>query len=98
MLHQTLPSEIFTSTAIKVGLVIDPERLSAVRKTGINILNDKQSSTYVNMDSILKEIDESKKLFVSNKIPSIDVTRKSVEETAASIIKIVEIQKQKQND
>ena len=98
VLHQTLPSEIFTSTAIKVGLVIDPERLSDVRKTRINILNDKQSSTYVNMDSILKEIDESKKLFVSNKIPSIDVTRKSVEETAASIIKIVEIQKQKQND
>jgi regulator of PEP synthase PpsR (kinase-PPPase family) len=46
------------------------------------------------MDSIQKEIDGSKKLFVSNKIPTIDVTRKSVEETAASIIKIFEIQKQ----
>ena len=92
--HQTLPNEIFVSAAIKVGLVIDPTRLSDVRKTRINILNDKQSSTYVNMDSIQKEIDESKKLFVSNKIPTIDVTRKSVEETAASIIKIFEIQKQ----
>jgi regulator of PEP synthase PpsR (kinase-PPPase family) len=46
------------------------------------------------MDSIQKEIDDSKKLFVANKIPTIDVTRKSVEETAASIIKIFEIQKQ----
>jgi len=94
VLHQTLPNEIFVSEAIKVGLVIDPTRLSDVRKTRINILNDKQSSTYVNMDSIQKEIDDSKKLFVANKIPTIDVTRKSVEETAASIIKIFEIQKQ----
>jgi len=92
--HQTLPNEIFVSEAIKVGLVIDRTRLSDVRKTRINILNDKQSSTYVNMDSIQKEIDDSKKLFVANKIPTIDVTRKSVEETAASIIKIFEIQKQ----
>jgi len=78
--------------------VIDPTRLSDVRKTRINILNDKQSSTYVNMESIQNEINESKRLFVSNKIPVIDVTRKSVEETAASIIKIVEIKEQKQND
>ena len=39
-----------------------------------------------------------KLIFTANKIPVIDVTRKSVEETAASIIKIIEIQKQKQND
>ena len=95
--HQQLPADIFDSEATKVGLVIDPTRLSDVRKTRINILNDKQSSTYVNMESIQNEINDSKKLFVSNKIPVIDVTRKSVEETAASIIKIVEIQEQKQN-
>ena len=46
------------------------------------------------MEFIQKEIDESKKIFKLKKIPIIDVTRKSVEETAASIIKIVEIQKQ----
>ena len=40
--HQTLPNEIFASEAIKIGLVIDPTRLSDVRKTRINILNDKQ--------------------------------------------------------
>ena len=96
--HQILPNEIFKSEAIKVGLVIDPNRLSDVRKTRINILNDKQSSTYVNMEKIQAELDESKKIFTINKIPVIDVTRKSVEETAASIIKIIEIQKQKQND
>ncbi len=96
--HQAIPNNILKSDVIKVGLVIDPNRLSDVRKTRINILNDKQSSTYVNMEVIQAEINESKKIFNVNKIPVIDVTRKSVEETAASIIKIVEIQKQKQDD
>ena len=98
VLHQTLPDDILKSEAIKVGLVIDPIRLSDVRKTRINILNDKQSSSYVNMETIQAELKESKKIFTANKIPVIDVTRKSVEETAASIIKIIEIQKQKEND
>ena len=94
-LHQKLPDEIFSSEAVKVGLTIDPTRLSDVRKTRMNILNDKQSSTYVDMDVIQNEISEAKKMFVSKKIPVIDVTRKSVEETAASIIKIYEIEKEK---
>ena len=96
--HQKLPEDIFKCEAIKIGLVIDPQRLSDVRKTRINILNDKQSSTYANIDIIQKEIDESKKMFLAKKIPTIDVTRKSVEESAASIIKIFEIEKQKKDD
>ena len=95
VLHQKLPDEIFSSEAAKVGLTIDPSRLSDIRKTRMNILNDKQSSTYVDMDVIQNEISEAKKMFVSKKIPVIDVTRKSVEETAASIIKIYEIEKEK---
>jgi regulator of PEP synthase PpsR (kinase-PPPase family) len=98
VLHQKIPDEIFKCKAVKVGLTIDPKRLSDVRKTRINILNDKQSSTYVNLDLIQQEIDETKKMFLSKKIPMIDVTRKSVEETAASIIKIYEIEKEKQSD
>ena len=98
VLHQTLPEDIYKSQAVKVGLTIDPKRLSDVRKTRITILNDKKSSTYADVSNIEKEIDEAKKLFNSKKIPMIDVTRKSVEESAASIIKIFEIEKQKIND
>ena len=98
VLHQTLPEDIYKSKAVKVGLTIDPKRLSDVRKTRITILNDKKSSTYADMSNIEKEIDEAKKLFNSKKIPMIDVTRKSVEESAASIVKIFEIEKQKIND
>ena len=91
VLHQKLPDEIFNSKALKVGLTIETDRLKDIRKTRINILNDKKSSTYTNQTIIDDEIKESKKMFQLKKIPMIDVTRKSVEETAASIIKIYEI-------
>tara|TARA_B100000989_G_scaffold98047_1_gene71476 strand:+ start:378 stop:1202 length:825 start_codon:yes stop_codon:yes gene_type:complete len=97
VLHQKPPVFIFKSNAVKIGLTIDPIRLSDVRKNRISILKDKQSSSYINMKIIQKEIQEAKKLFLQNKIPYIDVTRKSVEETAASIIKIFEISQEKKN-
>ena len=50
---------------------------------------------YTNLDFIKKEVNESKKLFKKNSWPIIDVTRRSVEETAASILKIIEIKKHK---
>ena len=51
-----------------------------------------QDIDYTNLEKIKQEVDQSKKIFKKNKWPIIDVTRKSVEETAASIIKIYEIQ------
>ena len=60
----------------------------------MNILNDKQEDHgYANIDLIKNEVNKSKKMFVSHKIPTIDVTRKSVEETSAAIVKIYEIKK-----
>ena len=54
-------------------------------------LNEKNISTYTDLESIKKEVQDSKNLFKKYNWPTIDVTRKSVEETAASIIKIHEI-------
>ena len=48
---------------------------------------------YTDLDSIKKEVEDSKKLFKKNNWPVIDVTRRSVEETAASILKIIDIKK-----
>ena len=56
-------------------------------------MNDRDLISYTNVDIIQKEVDDSKKLFKKYNWPIIDVTRKSVEETAASIIKILEIRK-----
>ena len=80
-----------------VGLTFEAERLHDVRKNRLSSLKENENTDYVNIDKIIKEIENSKKLFKKNKWPTIDVTRKSVEETAASIIKIYEI-KNKKND
>jgi regulator of PEP synthase PpsR (kinase-PPPase family) len=57
----------------------------------MNTLKETENKSYTNIEIIKKEIADAKKTFQKYKWPSIDVTRKSVEETAASIIKIHEI-------
>jgi regulator of PEP synthase PpsR (kinase-PPPase family) len=77
-----------------VGLNTEPQRLVDIRKNRMNSLKETDNTNYTNIDNIQKEIDEAKKTFKKYGWPSIDVTRKSVEETAASIIKIYEIYSQ----
>ena len=76
-----------------VGLNTEPERLVDIRKNRMNSLKETENKSYTNLEKIKKEVDEAKNTFKKYKWPSIDVTRKSVEETAASIIKIYEIYK-----
>ena len=76
-----------------VGLTTEPERLVDIRKNRINTLKGKENISYTNYEKISKEIIEAKKLFKKYNWPTVDVTRKSVEETAASVIKIYEIEK-----
>ena len=76
-----------------VGLNTEPERLVEIRKNRMNSLKETENISYTNLDKIKKEVDDAKKTFKKYKWPVIDVTRKSVEETAASIIKIYEIYK-----
>jgi regulator of PEP synthase PpsR (kinase-PPPase family) len=74
-----------------VGLNTEPERLVDLRKNRMNSLKETESIKYTDIENIKKEIEDAKKTFRKYRWPSIDVTRKSVEETAASIIKIHEI-------
>ena len=76
-----------------VGLNTEPERLVDVRKNRMSSLRETNNKTYTDLDKIKREVEEAKKTFKKYKWPTIDVTRKSVEETAASIIKIYEIYK-----
>ena len=80
-----------------IGLTTEAERLAEVRKNRISSLKDKKNQNYTNLDNIKKEVEEAKNTFRKYKWPTIDVTRKSVEETAASIIKIYEIFSNKKN-
>ena len=74
-----------------VGLSTEPERLADLRKNRMSSLKETENTKYTNLENIQKEVLDAKKTFQKYKWPLIDVTRKSVEETAASIIKIHEI-------
>ena len=79
--------------ACVIGLNTEPERLVDIRKNRMNSLKETENKSYTDLEKIKKEVSEAKKTFKKYKWPTIDVTRKSVEETAASIIKIYEIYK-----
>ena len=94
VLDQKIPESLKTNNkACIIGLVADPERLADIRRNRVALMNDHKLKHYTDLDFIKKEINDSKNLFKKNSWPIIDVTRRSVEETAASILKIIEIRK-----
>jgi regulator of PEP synthase PpsR (kinase-PPPase family) len=91
--ENSLPKKLRENPQITcvVGLNTEPERLVDLRKNRMNSLKETENKKYTSIENIKKEILDAKKTFQKYRWPSIDVTRKSVEETAASIIKIHEI-------
>ena len=91
--ENSLPKKLKENPQIScvVGLNTEPERLVDLRKNRMNSLKETENIKYTDIEIIKKEIEEAKKTFRKYRWPFIDVTRKSVEETAASIIKIYEI-------
>jgi [pyruvate, water dikinase]-phosphate phosphotransferase / [pyruvate, water dikinase] kinase len=91
--ENSLPEKLRSNPQITcvIGLNTEPERLVDIRKNRMNSLKEKQNKNYTDIENIRKEIVDAKKTFKKYNWPSVDVTRKSVEETAASIIKIHEI-------
>ena len=76
-----------------IGLIAEPKRLAEIRRNRMNSLNETGNKKYIDIQKIQNEVESSKKTFQKFKWPTIDVSRKSVEETAASVIKIYEINK-----
>jgi len=74
-----------------VGLTTEAERLADIRKNRMNSLKENSNQDYTDLEKIRKEVEEAKNTFKKYNWPTLDVTRKSVEETAASIIKIHDI-------
>ena len=91
--NKNLPEQIISSAkkTCTIGLICDPIRLSDVRRNRVQSMHEDRPGDYTNENKILNELENSKKLFKKYNWPTIDVTRKSVEETAASIIKIFDI-------
>ena len=91
--NKDLPSNLIENSkkSFVVGLVCDAGRLLDVRRNRIQTMNENRPGDYTNEKEVLYELENSKKLFKKYNWPIIDVTRKSVEETAASIIKTLDI-------
>ena len=72
-----------------IGLTVSPDRLVQIRRNRLRSLNEDRESSYVDSDMVRTEIMEARRLFERQGWPVIDVTRRSVEETAAAVINIL---------
>ncbi|MGK6322844.1 pyruvate, water dikinase regulatory protein [Sphingomonas sp. DT-51] len=72
-----------------VGLTTSADRLIQVRRNRLLSLNQAPETDYVDQDAVAREIAFARRIFADNGWPVIDVTRRSIEETAAAIIALV---------
>tara|TARA_B100001564_G_scaffold357883_1_gene375151 strand:- start:710 stop:1531 length:822 start_codon:yes stop_codon:yes gene_type:complete len=92
--EKSIPNKIKNDSSLCiVGLTTEPKRLYDLRKNRMNSLKEKENTDYTNLEKIIREVELARRTFSQYKWPTVDVSRKSVEETAASIIKIYEISK-----
>jgi len=90
-----IPVEVFNlKKPFVIGLIKDVKRLIEIRQQRLKILDQSENTDYVNIDVVSKEISDSRKLFSKYNWPIINVSRKSIEETAATIIKLYKIRKE----
>ena len=79
-----------------VGLIASPERISEIRRNRMLSLNSSTFDSYIDMDLIKEEMAFTKKLCAQNRWQVLDVTRKSIEETAATVIALFEERRRQQ--
>jgi regulator of PEP synthase PpsR (kinase-PPPase family) len=85
-----LPEKLFgLERTLIVGLLVSPDRLIQIRRNRLLSLNADRESSYVDVDAVREETVRARRLFEKQGWPVIDVTRRSVEETAASVINLL---------
>jgi regulator of PEP synthase PpsR (kinase-PPPase family) len=75
--------------ALVVGLTISPDRLLQIRRNRLLSLNESRESAYIDSDAVRDEIIQARRIYARYSWPTIDVTRRSVEETAAAILNLM---------
>ena len=84
-----IPKEVFElNKPLVVGLTKDPKRLVEIRRQRLRLLDQDENTDYVNFEMVSKEINEARRLFAQHDWPVINVSRKSIEETAATILQL----------
>ena len=85
-----LPPKLFTAAhPLIVGLTVSPDRLIHVRRNRLQTLNEQRSTSYVDEESVRSEVVHAQRVFEKQGWPVIDVTRRSIEETAASVLNLL---------
>ena len=85
----SIPKEIFnTQKPLVIGLTKDPKRLIEIRRQRLRILNQDENTDYIDLEMVSKEINDARRLFSKYDWPVINVSRKSIEETAATILQL----------
>jgi [pyruvate, water dikinase]-phosphate phosphotransferase / [pyruvate, water dikinase] kinase len=85
-----LPPELFAATRpLIVGLTNDPERLVQVRRHRLTSLHQTGQTDYIDLDAVRAEVTAARRLFAEHRWPVIDMSRRSIEETAAAILNIL---------
>ena len=79
-----------------VGLTTAPERLVQIRRNRLLSLNEGTETSYVDGQTVKDEVQFARRLFADNGWPVIDVTRRSIEESAAAIIRLVQERKRRE--
>lgn len=89
-----LPDSLFEARRpLVVGLLAAPDRLISIRKNRLLSLNERRESSYVDVEAVREETVRARRLFEKHGWPVIDVTRRSVEETAAQVINLLNMRK-----
>ncbi len=84
-----IPKEVFEiDKPLIVGLTKDPKRLVEIRRQRLRLLDQDENTDYVNLEMVSQEINEARRLFSKHEWPVINVSRKSIEETAATIFQL----------
>jgi regulator of PEP synthase PpsR (kinase-PPPase family) len=92
-----LPAPLLaTRGPLIVGLWASPDRLVQVRRNRLNTMGEVRDTDYVDIESVRNEVSATRKLFEQQEWPVIDVSRRSVEETAAAVINLLNERREKQ--
>lgn len=88
--HRPPPEKLFElKRALVVGLTVSPDRLVQIRRNRLLSLKETRESSYTDPDEVRDEIIRARRLFERQGWPVIDVTRRSVEETAAAVLNLM---------
>ena len=89
VLGHELPEEVFElQKPLVVGLIKDTRTLVQIRRSRLRMLAESEETTYADPDQVAEEVNYAKRLYAQQKWEILDVTRRSIEETAAAILQL----------